>query len=87
MPVVELGSTFSPKRHFSGALRLLASPSTSVHLFRHDDVSGLHRHAPQVAARGAAWKLILSQHTDGSWPASSTTAFALEARATTELAD
>jgi hypothetical protein len=33
------------------------------------------------------FKLVLSQHPDGSWNASSTTAFALEARATTETAN
>ena len=33
------------------------------------------------------WKLILSQDADGSWPASSSTAFSLEARATTETAN
>jgi len=33
------------------------------------------------------WKLILSQDPDGSWTACSSTAFALEARATTETAN
>ena len=37
--------------------------------------------------RARMWKLILSQRTDGSWAASSTTAFALEARDAAEIVD
>ena len=37
--------------------------------------------------RARMWKLILSQRTDGSWTADSTTAFALEARDAAEFAE
>ena len=89
MPVVKLARHISAaKRHFAGVLTPAGKPfdqlcTDLVTMMSPGCIDTRRKWLPRVRL----WKLILSQHADGSWTASSTTAFALEARATHEIAN
>ncbi len=89
MPVVELAQHVSAaKRHFAGVTTPAGKPfgqlSTDfVTMMSPGNIDTRRRWLPRVRM----WKLILSQNVDGSWAASSTTAFALEARDAAETAN
>lgn len=86
MPVVELAQHVSAaKRHFAAMLTPAGKPfdqlcTDLITMMSPGNIDLRRKWLPRVRM----WKLLLSQNTDGSWPASSTTAFALEARATSE---
>ena len=89
MHVVELAQHCSAaKRHFHGVTTPNGRDFT---LLRTDFITMMQPGCIDLRRkwlpRVRMWKLILSQDADGSWPASSSTAFSLEARATTETAN
>ena len=89
LPVVELARRKSAAaRRFSGVTTpfgwdFAKTQSDFVTLLTPGVLTGRHR----WLQRARLWKLILSQHVDGSWRPSTTAAFALEARHSAELAE
>jgi hypothetical protein len=89
LPVVQLAALrASAARHFEGAATPSGLDFSALHtalltLVSPGVLTARHRWLP----RARAWKLILSQNAEeGWWDASSTTAFACEARAAAEAA-